>query len=148
MWKRLFLTSLLLFKPFLGKRVGTTYLTGKNIYTEICCPEVCCPPTCSTPCSPFPVLLVDLQGGVRRDSFSFSVSGKHGHPNPLLTQKYTKIKSAMGGVNVWFQIDRQWYVRGFADYASINHGKEKQNVYNSNGALIQHYEANGNSGCL
>lgn len=121
---------------------------GQTVYSEICCPADCCPPTCNTPCSPFPVLLVDLQGGARRDSFSFSVRGPGGVPNRQIRQRYPRIKSTLGAVNVWLQLNKEWYLRGYADYSYITHGKEKQSFYNSQQSLIYRYDSQANSGYL
>lgn len=121
---------------------------GQTIYSEVCCPNDLCPPECNLPCTPYPVMLIDVQGGVRRDSFSFSVQGPHGVPNRFLQQKYSKVKSAVGAVNVWFQVNETWYLRGYADYASISHATEKQTFNNSAGDLALRYRSHSNGGYL
>lgn len=131
-----------------GQDYGCFIPDGQTVYSEVCCAPDLCPPDCSLPCSPFPVLLVDIQGGIRRDSLSFSVKHPNGAHHRYLHQKYSKIKSATGGISAWFQINRQWYLRGYGDYANITHGKEKQVFHNSGGVFTHDYQLQANQGYL
>lgn len=149
MWKQVFGLVLLGSTTQLFGQSTCCYVPdGQTVYSEICCPDECCPPTCPAPCNLFPVLVVDLQGGVRRDSLSFSVRGQNNIPDRYLRQKYTKIKSIVGAVNVWYQANRRLYLRGYADYAGITSGKQKQTFYDLNGDPALFYRQKAHSGYL
>lgn len=148
MWKRAFGLLLMGSAHLFSQNSGCYMPEGQTVYSEMCCSAPLYPPDCPQPCCLFPVLFVDIQGGIRRDSFSFSVRGPNGVPSTHLRQKYTKIKSATGSLNAWFQVNPQWYMRGYADYASITHGTEKQSFYDSTGALAHHYRQQAHSGYL
>ena len=148
MWKQVLGLLLIGSIQLFSQDYGCYIPDGQTVYSEICCPAVTCPPDCALPCNPFPVLLVDIQGGIRRDSFSFSVKGPNGIPEHYLHQKYTKIKSTTGGVSAWFQMNPGWYLRGYADYANITHGKEKQVFHNVVDALSDSYYGQAHRGYL
>lgn len=134
MRRQVFAFTLALSLKLFGQDCGCYIPDGQVIYSEICCPTVMCPPECPNPCSPFPAMVVDLQLGVRRDALKFSVAGDHGRPHHLIRQKYKKVQSIQGAVNVWVQANEDWYFRGFADYAAIVKGREKLEIHDADGA--------------
>lgn len=146
MWKQFLGLALMASTHLFAQNCWYYVPDGQTIYSEVCCPTELCPPECPEPCNIFPVLVVDLQAGIRRDSFSFTVQGPDGVPSTFIRQKYPKIKSGIAAVNVWYQYNRQLYFRGYADYANISHGKEKQTFYDANGDMALRYEEQSHSG--
>ncbi len=146
MWRQLFILALAVSARLFGQDCGCYIPDGQVIYSEMCCPTDLCPPECPEPCSPFPVLLVDIQAGVRRDMFKISVEGPDGIPNNYIHQSYKKVKSAFGSVNFWVQTNRQWYFRGYADYAKISGGKETLEIHNAAGHEIYHHKLRAKNG--
>ena len=146
MWKQVLGFTLLISNVAFGQDCWHYIPDGQNIYSEICCAPDLCPPPCPEPCCPFPVLVVDLQAGIRRDSFSFSVRGPNGRPDHFIRQRYPKIKSGIGAVNVWYQMNRHLYFRGYADYATITSGKARQTFYDTNGDFTERYRQQAHNG--